>query len=224
MALSTSQVNIRPEDEATLASWSRSSSVRAGLSTRAKIVLATARGEGTSSISRRLGVSRPTVIHWRDRYAEQGLVGLHDQGRSGRPKVVDDAAIIAATLDPPPERLGVTHWSTRLLGRELGVGDATVARAWRRYGVRPWRRQTFKFSTDPELEAKVRDVVGLYLDPPEKAVVLCVDEKSQIQALDRTHEVSTSRSRGGTSTLTVNAISHGSRNATSSQEISLTVH
>ena len=80
----------------------------------------------------------------------------------------------------------MTHWSTRLLGKHLGIGDATVARAWRRYCIKPWRRETFKFSTDPELEAKVRDVVGLYLDPPEKAIVLCVDEKSQIQALDRT--------------------------------------
>src|SRR3712207_589842 len=97
-----------------------------------------------------------------------------------------DAEIITATLEPPPDRLGVTHWSTRLLAGQLGVGDATVARAWRRYGVQPWRRQTFKFSTDPELEAKVRDVVGLYLNPPDKAIVLCVDEKSQIQALDRT--------------------------------------
>ena len=153
---------------------------------RAKIVLAASEGEGTSAISRRLGISRPTVIQWRDRYAATGLAGLDDAERSGRPKTVDDAAVVAATLDPPPERLGVTHWSTRLLAAELGVGDATVARAWRRYGVQPWRRETFKFSTDPQLEAKVRDVVGLYLNPPEKAVVLCVDEKSQIQALDRT--------------------------------------
>ncbi len=80
-------------------------------------------------------------------------------------------------MEPPPARLAVTHWSTRLLAAELGVGDATVARAWRRYGIKPWRRQTFKFSTDPELEAKVRDVVGLYLNPPTNAVVLCVDEK-----------------------------------------------
>lgn len=153
---------------------------------RAKIVLAAADGEGTSSIARRLGVSRPTVIAWRNRYAARGLDALFDAARSGRPKQVDDAEIIAATLEPPPQRLGVTHWSTRLLAGVLGVGDATVARAWRRYGVQPWRRGTFKFSTDPQLEAKVRDVVGLYLDPPEKAVVLCVDEKSQIQALDRT--------------------------------------
>ena len=158
----------------------------AGLVLRAEIVLAAADREGPSSIARRLRVSRPTVDQWRKRFAEQGIAGLADAERSGRPKQVDDAAILAATLEPPPERLGVTHWSTRLLAGELKIGDATIARAWRKYGVQPWRRETFKFSTDPQLEAKVRDVVGLYLNPPEKAIVLCVDEKSQIQALDRT--------------------------------------
>jgi len=186
MTFFTGGVQIRDEDPATLESWARSTSVRAGLATRAKIVLFSDAGEGTSSIARRLEVSRPTVIAWRDRYASQGLNGLFDAARSGRPKTIDDAAIVAATLEPPPERLGVTHWSSRLMAAELGIGDATVARAWRRYRVQPWRRETFKFSTDPELEAKVRDVIGLYLDPPEKAIVLCVDEKSQIQALDRT--------------------------------------
>ena len=186
VALSTGLVHVGDEDRATLVSWTRSSSVRAGLAMRARIVLAAADGEGTSSIARRLGISRPTVIAWRDRYARAGLAGLHDASRPGRPKTVNDAAIIAATLEPPPDRLGVTHWSSRLLAGHLGLGDATVARAWRRYGVQPWRRETFKFSTDPQLEAKVRDVVGLYLNPPAKAVVLCVDEKSQIQALDRT--------------------------------------
>jgi transposase len=126
------------------------------------------------------------VVKWRDRFLADGVSGLADEERSGRPKTIEDAAIIAATLEPPPESLGVTHWSTRLLAGQLGIGDATVARAWRKYGVKPWRRETFTFSTDPQLEAKVRDVVGLYLNPPEKAVVLCVDEKSQIQALDRT--------------------------------------
>ena len=186
MALSTGCVQIPAADRATLQSWSRSTSIRAGLVTRAKIVLAAGDGEGTSAISRRLGVSRPTVIQWRDRYAADGLAGLDDADRSGRPKTVDEAAILAATLEPPPDKLGVTHWSTRLLATELKVGDATIARAWRRYGIQPWRQETFKFSTDPELVAKVHDIVGLYLNPPEKAVVLCVDEKSQIQALDRT--------------------------------------
>ena len=94
--------------------------------------------------------------------------------------------MVAATLNPPPQRLGVTHWSSRLLGAELGLGFATVARIWRTWNLQPWRVETFKFSTDPELEAKVRDVIGLYLHPPENAVVLCVDEKSQVQALQRT--------------------------------------
>ena len=126
-----------------------------------------------------VGSTRPTVINWRERFRAQGLAGLEDEPRPGRPKTIDDAAIIAATLEPPPATLAVTHWSSRLLGRHLGIGDATVARAWRRYHVQPWRRGTFKFSTDPELEAKVRDVVGLYLNPPANAIVLCVDEKSR---------------------------------------------
>jgi hypothetical protein len=148
--------------------------------------LAVADGAGTSVAARQVGVSRPTVIKWRDRFAADGLAGLEDEARTGRLKKIDDAAIIAATLEPPPEKLGVTHWSSRLLGKHLGIGDATVARAWRKYHVKPWRRETFKFSTDPELEAKVRDGVGLYLYPPQNAIVVCVDEKSQIQALNRT--------------------------------------
>jgi transposase len=96
---------------------------------------------------------------------------------------------VAATLAPPPEPLGVTHWSSRLLARELGVSNYTIAEVWREHGLQPWRTETFKFSTDPELEAKVHDVVGFYLHPPERAVVLCVDEKSQIQALDRTQPI-----------------------------------
>jgi transposase len=182
----SSTFTVSDADRVMLESWTRSSIVSAGRAERARIVLAVADGAGTSGAARRLGVSRPTVIKWRDRFAAEGIAGLDDEPRSGRPKRIDDAAIIAATLEPPPDTLGVTHWSSRLLGRHLGVGDATVARAWRRYRVQPWRRETFKFSTDPELEIKVRDVVGLYLNPPTNAIVLCVDEKSQIQALDRT--------------------------------------
>jgi transposase len=184
--MATEALVISDEDRATLESWTRSRSIRASHVQRARIVLAVADGMGTSGAARGVGVSRPTVIKWRDRFVEQGLAGLDDEPRPGRPKMVDDSAIIAATLDPPPDSLAVTHWSSRLLAKRLGVGDATVARAWRRYRVQPWRRETFKFSTDPQLEAKVRDVVGLYLNPPEKAIVLCVDEKSQIQALNRT--------------------------------------
>ncbi len=112
--------------------------------------------------------------------------GLLDEARSGRPRTVDREAIIAATLRTPPKSLGVTHWSSRLLASRLKTSNGTVAKAWREVGVQPWRLQTFKFSTDPELVAKVTGIVGLYLAPPENAVVLCVDEKSQIQALDRT--------------------------------------
>jgi DDE superfamily endonuclease/winged helix-turn helix protein len=180
---------LNDQDRATLESWTRASTVSAGQRERALIVLAVADGAGVSSAARSLGLSRPTVIKWRERFLADGLAGLGDLPRSGRPKMIDDAQIIAATLEPPPESLAVTHWSSRLLGRHLGIGDATVARAWRAYRVQPWRRGTFKFSTDPELEAKVRDVVGLYLHPPRNAIVLCVDEKSQIQALNRTQPI-----------------------------------
>ncbi|MGI8614976.1 MAG: IS630 family transposase, partial [Nocardioidaceae bacterium] len=111
---------------------------------------------------------------------------LEDLDRPGRPPRVEQAEVVVATLQEPPARLGVTHWSSRLLARELGIGNGTVAKIWRRWDLQPWRVETFKFSTDPELDAKVRDVVGLYMNPPQNAVVVCVDEKTQIQALDRT--------------------------------------
>src|SRR4051794_2174761 len=114
--------SISDEDRSTLVTWTRSSSVSAGRAERAAIVLACAEGSGTSDAARTLGVSRPTVIKWRDRFALHGLAGLDDEPRSGRPKTVDDAAIIASTLEPPPARLGVSHWSTRLLAGQLGVG------------------------------------------------------------------------------------------------------
>jgi len=182
-------LGLREGDHEALVRLTRSSSVRAGLAQRARIVLLAAEGASNTAIAEQVGVSRPTVIGWRDRYAGKGMVGLDDEPRSGRPRTIDHAAIITATLKPPPKKLGVTHWSTRLLARQLGIGDATVAKAWRDYRVQPWRSQTFKFSTDPELVAKVTDVVGLYLAPPENAIVLCVDEKSQIQALDRTQKM-----------------------------------
>lgn len=127
-----------------------------------------------------------TVLKWRSRYAETDIAGLGDDPRSGRPKQLDHFDIVTTTLIPPPKKYGVTHWSSRLLGKHLKVGNATVARAWREYGIQPWKAETFKFSTDPELEAKVTNVIGLYLAPPDNAVVLSVDKKSQMQVLDRT--------------------------------------
>ena len=177
---------LRAGDEQRLREWTRSSTIPAGLAQRARIVLLAAEGTSNAEVGRRVGVSLPTVHSWRVRYATGGLAALDDRPRSGRPAVHDEQAIIAMTLEPPPAALGVTHWSARLLADQLGISFATVARIWRRWGLKPWKAETFKFSTDPELEAKIRDVVGLYLNPPAKAVVVCIDEKTQIQALDRT--------------------------------------
>ena len=183
---------IAPDDQAELRRWARSAQLPAVLVQRARILLLAADGIANTEIAERVGVSRPTVIACRRRYARRGLAGLPDRPRPGRPQTVRRvrrAEILSVTLNPPPPRLGITHWSTRLLARELDVSHDTVARVWREYGVQPWRAETFKFSTDPQLAAKVHDVVGLYLHPPERAVVLCVDEKSQIQALERTQPV-----------------------------------
>jgi transposase len=177
---------LRDGDGDVLRSWVRASTVSAGLAQRARIVLLASDGVTNTEIAGRVGVTRQTVVSWRARYDRRGLRGLGDEKRSGRPRRIDHRDVVAATLKAPPKKLGVTHWSSRLLARQLGVDNTTIARAWREYGVRPWRVETFKFSTDPELVAKVTDVVGLYLEPPENAIVLCVDEKSQIQALDRT--------------------------------------
>ncbi len=126
------------------------------------------------------------IINWRARYESGGVAGLFDEDRCGRPRTLDRERLIAVTLAPPPKKYGVTHWSSRLLAAHLGIGYGTVARVRRDHGIQPWRAETFTFCTDPELVAKVTDIVGLYLDPAENAIVLCVDEKSQIQALDRT--------------------------------------
>ena len=181
-------LGLRSGDRELLESWTRSSSIRAGLAQRARIVLLAADGVSNTEIAELVGVSRPTVIAWRDRYDSSGMQGLHDEQRPGRPRTVDRSEILAATLTPPPARLGITHWSSRLLADYLKVDASTVLRTWRHYRVQPWRAETFKFSTDPELVAKVTDVVGLYLSPPDNAIVLGVDAKSQIQALDRTQK------------------------------------
>ena len=161
---------------------------------RARIVLLAAEGVPGKQIAARVGCAEPTVVMWRSRFAERGLAGLADAPRSGKPATIPQSVrdeILSITLTEPPVELGITHWSSRLLADRLRregkpVSHATVARVWKHFGIQPHRSGTFKFSTDPELEAKIRDIVGLYLNPPEAAVVLCVDEKSQIQALDRT--------------------------------------
>ena len=182
----TVAVQMPDEDRAELIRWMRTPSLRAGLAQRARIVLLADEGVGTNEIVARVGVSKPTVIAWKKRYASAGVAGLDDRPKPGRPAQIDEVAVVLATLEPPPQKLGVTHWSSRLLAEQLDISNVWIAKIWRKWGLQPWRRETFKFSTDPQLEAKVRDVVGLYLNPPDKAVVLSIDEKSQIQALDRT--------------------------------------
>src|SRR5271165_1139492 len=145
---------VRPEDLPVLRNWARSTSVRAGLAQRAKIVLAASDGVGTAEIARRVGCSRPTVILWRGRYAKAGLQGLADEPRSGRPRVIGQDVreqILAATLAGPPPESGVTHWSARRLGKHVGVSHMTVVRVWADHCLAPHRTETFKYSTDPEL-------------------------------------------------------------------------
>lgn len=183
---------LREGDRDRLEGLTRSSSAPAGLVKRARIVLLASEGVPNTEIAAMVGASRPTVISWRTRYERAGLVGLGDQPRSGRPREVDEIDVVVATLSNggrPPAELGVTHWSSRLLADHLGTSFSTVAKIWRKWDIQPHRVETFKFSTDPQFEAKLRDVVGLYLDPPRNAVVVSVDEKSQIQALDRTQPI-----------------------------------
>jgi len=154
---------------------------------RARIVLRAAEGVPNRRIAAEVGVAPMTVLLWRAKYAQAGLAGLADEPRPGRPPTysrADRDRVIALTLEPPTD--GTTHWSAHRLGQRLGMSATTVWRIWQSVGLKPHRTETFKFSTDPQLEAKVRDVVGLYLAPPERAIVLSLDEKTQIQALDRT--------------------------------------
>jgi len=170
-----------------LGRWARQRRTAAGLATRSRIVLACAAAESNASIARRLEVARPTVAKWRGRFAAERLAGLLDEPRPGRPRTVSDERIeelIVRTLEAPPPH-GGTHWSTRRMAAASGLSQSTVSRVWRTFGLQPHRVAHGKLSKDPLFVEKVRDIVGLYLDPPERAVVLCVDEKSQTQALDR---------------------------------------
>jgi len=160
------------------------------LALRARIVLACADGVDNRSVAARQRVTPQTVSKWRARFVDQRLDGLLDAPRPGAPRSIDEArvdAVIAKTLESVPT--GATHWSTRAMAREMQVSQTAVSRIWRAFGLQPHRQETFKLSSDPLFVEKVRDIVGLYLDPPLKAMVLCVDEKSQIQALDRTQPI-----------------------------------
>ena len=179
-------VSLTEEERNQLESYVRSRSMPSGLSTRFKIILLAADGMGNKEISENVGLSRASVGKWRKRYSEKGIEGLHDELRPGRPRSVSDekvAALIHKTIKSRPE--GETHWSTRTMANEIGVSHMTVCRVWQTFGLKPHLRETFKLSTDPFFVEKVRDIVGLYLNPPENALVLCVDEKSQCQALER---------------------------------------
>ena len=189
-------------DRAELERRARSKGAPARVVERARIVLLAAGGLPGAQIAERAGCTEPTVIKWRRQYAGSGLAGLEDAPRPGGPKTVltEEVAgqILAATVTPPPESLraaGVTHWSSRRLAdwlrqvQGISVSHDSITVLWRKFCLAPHRTEGVKFSTDPQLEAKVRDVAGLYLAPPQNAVVVCVDEKPQIQALERTQPV-----------------------------------
>ncbi len=142
---------LRDGDREELERWTRSATVPAAAAKRARIVLLAAEGVANSRIAELVHASLPTVLQWRNCYMTTGIAGLADARRPGRPRTIDQAKIVTETLKPPPKKLGVTHWPTRLLARRLGVSDYTVAKAWRAYGIKPWRAESFRFSTDPEL-------------------------------------------------------------------------
>jgi transposase len=171
----------------TLEQWTRRPKTAQALALRARIVLACADGRSNTGVAAELRVCVDTVGKWRSRFLEQRLDGLLDQPRSGRPRTVSDAdveRVLALTLETTPK--DATHWSTRSMAQRSGLSHTTVSRIWRAFALQPHRTETFKLSADPLFIEKVRDIVGLYLNPPDRALVLCVDEKSQIQALDRT--------------------------------------
>lgn len=175
------------EERTTLEQWTRRRKTAQALALRARIVLACARGQTNSTVAHTLGVTRPTVGKWRSRFVRDRLDGLLDEPRVGAPRTVTDAeieAVVRGTLESTPS--AATHWSTRSMATRVGLSQTTIVRIWHAFGLQPHRVETFKLSTDPQFIEKVRDIVGLYLNPPDRAVVLSVDEKSQIQALDRT--------------------------------------
>lgn len=177
---------LTPEESAELHAMARSRTISAGLAKRARVIISIAQGEPYSVISQRLEISTTAITRWRKRFEERRLSGLHDAGRAGRGDRISpslEARILALTQQPPSKPY--THWTTRRMGERLGISHMTVQRVWRRAGLKPHRLERYVASPDPDFEQKAADVIGLYLSPPEHAVVLCIDEKTAIQALDR---------------------------------------
>jgi transposase len=184
------ELTLTDEERATLSRWARRRTSSQALALRCRIVLACAEGHSNQAVADRLGVSKPTVTKWRARFVARRLEGLADEPRPGAARTITHEQVeqvLVMTLETTPK--GATHWSTRSLARTLGMSQSAISRIWRAFGLKPHLVDTFKLSTDPQFVEKVRDVVGLYLNPPEAAMVLCVDEKSSIQALDRTAPV-----------------------------------
>ena len=180
-------IELSDQERLQLEAWTRRRTSAQALAQRSRIVLLAAEGLKNTEIAQRLGINRAMAAKWRSRFAEHRLDGLTDEPRPGRPRTISDErvdAVITKTLESTPK--DATHWSTRSMAREIGLTQTAVSRIWRAFGLQPHRQQAFKLSKDPFFVEKIHDVVGLYLNPPERAVVLCVDEKSQIQALDRT--------------------------------------
>ena len=180
-------LTVTPEERETLERWARRPKTAQALAQRARLVLTCAAGRPNTAVAAALRVSQPTVGKWRRRFLAKRLDGLLDEPRPGAPRTITDAAVervLTRTLETRPP--AATHWSTRAMAQACGLSRGTVHRIWRAFALQPHRTETFKLSTDPLFIEKVRDIVGLYLHPPERALVLCVDEKSQIQALDRT--------------------------------------
>ena len=181
-------VVLTDEERQVLEGWARRRKTAQALALRSRMVLAFADGDSVTEVAAELGTSRGTAGKWRSRFLASRLEGLNDEPRPGRPRTITDEhveKVITATLEQEPPG-GDTHWSTRSMARSSGLNQTAVSRIWRAFGLKPHLVQTWKLSTDPQFIEKVRDVVGLYMSPPENALVLCVDEKSQIQALDRT--------------------------------------
>jgi transposase len=178
------------QERGVLERWARRPRSAQALALRRRVVLAAADGESSKRIAARLGCSRSTVGKWRGRFARRGLDGLHDEPRPGKPRSIGDEDIervIVKTLEQRPPN--ATHWSTRSMAAATGMSQSSISRIWRAFGLKPHQTEAFKLSPDPQFIDKVRDIVGLYLNPPDAAVVMCVDEKSQIQALDRSAPV-----------------------------------